>query len=210
MFERDGETKQYGGYSDIFPIRHHGLDCPGKHVGVVGLGGLGHLAVKFAKALGAKVTVISGSENKREEAVKRLGADSFILSQDEAAMRAAMGTMHGIINTSTSATHLLKQLLDLLKTDGKLIMLGAPDLEKPAEIPTYPLFGRRSVTGSMAGSMKETQEMIDVAAKHGIVADVEVIKMEDVNVAMDRLSRGDIRYRFVIDIADSLHHHLLN
>ncbi|XP_031376991.1 probable mannitol dehydrogenase isoform X2 [Punica granatum] len=237
MLEFEGQAKQYGGYSDIIvvnqhfavcipdglylpgcapllcagitvysPIRNLGLDQPGKHIGVVGLGGLGHLAVKFAKAFGAVVTVISSSEHKRMEATEQLGSDSFLVCHDSRQMQAAAGTMHGIIDT-VSAHHPLKPLLDLLRTDGKLVMLGAPDLDKPAEIPLLPLLGRKYVTGSMAGGMKETQEMMDFAGKHNITANVEVIPMDYVNRAMDRLARGDVRYRFVIDIGSTLDQH---
>ncbi|KAL3739440.1 hypothetical protein ACJRO7_020803 [Eucalyptus globulus] len=224
IFESEGDTKRYGGYSDILvvdehfavripdaislagcapllcaritvysPIRHFGLDRPGKRIGVVGLGGLGHLAV----------TVISTSESKRQEAIEELKADSFILSHDMKQIQAEIGTMDGIIDT-VSATHPLKPLLDLLRTDGKLIMLSAPDLETPAQVPLFPLFGRKSLVGSMCGGIKETQEMMDFAAEHGITSNVEVIAMDYVNEAMDRLARGDVRYRFVIDIANTL------
>ncbi|KAI3412316.1 uncharacterized protein J3R85_017501 [Psidium guajava] len=225
IFESEGDTKRYGGYSDILvvdehfvvripdalslsscapllcagitvysPMRHFGLDRPGKRIGVVGLGGLGHLAVKFGKAFGAEVTVISTSESKRQEAIEKLKADSFI---------AVMCTMDGIVDT-VSATHPLKPLLDLLRADGKLIMLTAPDLETPAQVPLFPLFGRKSLVGSMSGGIKETQEMMDFAAEHDITSSVEVIAMDYVNEAMDRLARGDVRFRFVIDIANTL------
>ncbi|KAG5254746.1 mannitol dehydrogenase [Salix suchowensis] len=230
----DGGARTYGGYSDIYvvnehfairipdnlsldggapllcagitvfsPMKYFGLDRAGMHVGVVGLGGLGHLAVKFAKAFGMKVTVISTSPSKQSEATQQLGADSFIFSHDSKQMEAAVGTMNGIIDT-VSAVHPLKPLLDLLKTKGKLIMVGAQSLEKPLEVPAMPLLGRKLVSGSMAGGIKETQEMIDFAAKHSIAADVEVIPMDYVNKAMDRLAEGDVRYRFVIDIANTL------
>ncbi|KAK2996014.1 hypothetical protein RJ640_013904 [Escallonia rubra] len=118
------------------PLKHFGLDKPGMHLGVVGLGGLGHVAVKFAKAFGVKVTVISRSPSKKEEAVKQLGADSFLVSRDQDEMQAAMGTMDGIIDT-VSAVHPLVPLIGLLKTHGKLVMVGGP--EKPLELPVFPL-----------------------------------------------------------------------
>ncbi|PRQ57218.1 putative cinnamyl-alcohol dehydrogenase [Rosa chinensis] len=221
----DGTTT-YGGYSDIMvadehfvlripdnlpldcaapllcagittysPLRYFGLDKPGMHVGVVGLGGLGHVAVKFAKAMGVKVTVISTSPNKKEEAVKHLGADSFWLV-------AAIGTMDGIIDT-VSAQHPLLPLIGLLKSHGKLVMVGAP--EKPLELPVFPLLmGRKMVAGSGIGGMKETQEMINFAAKHNITADIEVIPIDYLNTAMERLAKADVRYRFVIDIGNTL------
>nr|AKL59767.1 cinnamyl alcohol dehydrogenase [Rubus deliciosus] len=228
----DGTTT-YGGYSDIMvadenfivripenlpldgaapllcagittysPLRHFGLDKPGMHVGVVGLGGLGHVAVKFAKALGVKVTVISTSPKKKAEAVERLHADSFLVSTDQNEMQAAMGTMDGIIDT-VSAVHPLVPLIGLLKTQGKLVMVGAP--EKPLELPVFPLImGRKIIGGSCIGGMKETQEMINFAAKHNITADIEIIPIDYVNTAMDRLVKADVRYRFVIDIGNTL------
>ncbi|KAM4128085.1 hypothetical protein ACJW30_02G139300 [Castanea mollissima] len=166
------------------PLRFYGLDKPGMHVGVVGLGGLGHVAVKPAKAMGVKVTVISTSPNKKKEALEHLGADSFL---------AAQGTLDGIIDT-VSAQHPLMPPLGLLKTQGKLVMVGAP--EKPLELPL--------VGGSCIGGMKETQEMIDFAAKHNITSDIEVIPIDYVNTAMERLVKADVRYRFVIDIGNTL------
>lgn len=190
------------GISVYSPLRFFELDKPGLHIGVVGLGGLGHVAVKFARAFGAKVTVISTSPNKKDEAVKRLGADSFLVSREPEQMQAAMGTMDGIIDT-VSAVHPLLPLLGLLKTDGKLVMVGLPD--KPLEMPVFPLVtGRKIVAGSCIGGMKETQEMIDFAAKHNIKADIEVIPMDYVNTAMERLVKVDVKYRFVIDIGNTL------
>ncbi|KAK6923251.1 Alcohol dehydrogenase-like, C-terminal [Dillenia turbinata] len=184
------------------PLKYYGLDKPGMHVGVVGLGGLGHVAVKFAKAFGAKVTVISTSPNKKDEAIQHLGADSFLVSHDQDQMKAALGTMDGIIDT-VSAVHPLLPLLGLLTTNGKLVMVGAPD--KPLELPAFPLLmGRKTIGGSMIGGIKETQEMIDFAAKHNIKAEIEVIPIDYVNTAMERLLKADVRYRFVIDIANTL------
>ncbi|KNA08241.1 hypothetical protein SOVF_164180 [Spinacia oleracea] len=184
------------------PLKYFELDKPGLHVGVVGLGGLGHMAVKFAKAFGAKVTVISTSPNKKEEAVNRLGADFFLVSRDPQQLQAAVGTMDGIIDT-VSAAHPLLPLIALLKTHGKLVMVGAPD--RPLELPIFPLLmGRKIVAGSCIGGMKETQEMIDFAAKHDIKADIEVIPVDYVNTAMERLLKADVRYRFVIDIANTM------
>ncbi|KAJ1410335.1 Polyketide synthase, enoylreductase domain [Sesbania bispinosa] len=184
------------------PLRYFGLDKPGLHVGVVGLGGLGHVAVKFAKAFGANVTVISTSPNKQKEAIEHLGADSFLISRDQDQMQAAMGTMDGIIDT-VSANHPLLPLLGLLKSHGKLVMVGAP--EKPLELPVFPLLmGRKIVAGSNIGGMKETQEMIDFAAEHNVKPDIEVIPIDYVNTAMERLLRADVKYRFVIDIGNTL------
>ncbi|KAG5067821.1 hypothetical protein AAZX31_01G020900 [Glycine max] len=184
------------------PLRYYGLDKPGLHVGVVGLGGLGHMAVKFAKAFGAKVTVISTSPNKKEEAIQNLGADSFLISRDQDQMQAAMGTLDGIIDT-VSAVHPLLPLIGLLKSHGKLVMVGAP--EKPLELPVFPLLaGRKIVAGTLIGGLMETQEMIDFAAKHNVKPDIEVIPMDYVNTAMERLLKADVKYRFVIDIGNTL------
>ncbi|CAA7393949.1 unnamed protein product [Spirodela intermedia] len=184
------------------PMKHFGLNEPGKHLGVVGLGGLGHVAVKFAKAFGMKVTVISSSPSKEKEAMERLGADAFLVSSSMDQILAATGTMDGIINT-VSATHPLMPLLILLKTHGKMIMVGAP--EKPLEVPAFSLIlGGKTMAGSCIGGMEDTQEMLDFAGKHGITADVEVIRMDYVNTAMERLARNDVRYRFVIDVANTL------
>ncbi|XP_030497099.2 probable mannitol dehydrogenase [Cannabis sativa] len=190
------------GITVFSPLRYFGLDKPGNHLGVVGLGGLGHIAVKFAKAMGAKVTVISTSPNKREEAVQHLGADSFLVSRDKDQMKVAMGTLDGIIDT-VSAVHSLLPFIGLLKCHGKLVMVGAPN--KPLELPVFPLLmGRKIVAGSCIGGIEETQEMIEFAAKHNIGSEIEVIPMDYVNTAMERLSKGDVRYRFVIDIQNTL------
>ncbi|GAB4847200.1 hypothetical protein Ancab_026210 [Ancistrocladus abbreviatus] len=184
------------------PMKYFGFDTTGKHIGVVGLGGLGHLAVKFAKALGLKVTVVSASPTKEKEAVGHLGADAFLNSRNPEQMEAAMSTMDGIIDT-VPAVHPLMPLLGLLKSHGMLVLLGVP--EKPLEVPAFSLIaGRKMIAGSGIGGMKETQEMIDFAAKHGITSDIEVIPMDYVNTAMERLGKGDVRYRFVIDIANTL------
>ncbi|KAJ7943759.1 putative Alcohol dehydrogenase [Quillaja saponaria] len=184
------------------PLRYFGLDKPGLHVAVVGLGGLGHVAVKFAKSFGAKVTVISTSPHKMKEAIENLGADSFLVSRDQDQMQAAVGTIDGIIDT-VSAAHPLVPLIHLLKNNGKIVMLGAP--EKPLELIAFSLImGRKIVAGSGIGGMKETQEMIDYAAKHKITPDIEVIPIDYVNTAMDRLAKADVKYRFVIDIGNTL------
>ncbi|PIA39277.1 hypothetical protein AQUCO_02600015v1 [Aquilegia coerulea] len=184
------------------PMKYYGLSKPGMHLGVVGLGGLGHVAVKFAKAFGLKVTVISTSISKKEEAIDRLGADNFLVSRDPDQMQAAVGTLDGIIDT-VSAVHPLPPLISLLKTNGKLVMVGAPD--KPLELPVFSLLmGRKLIGGSGIGGIKETQEMINFAAKHNITADIEVIPMDYVNTAMERLAKGDVKYRFVIDVGNTL------
>ncbi|KAI6694992.1 hypothetical protein NL676_022702 [Syzygium grande] len=163
------------------PLRCYGLDKPGMHQGVVGLGGLGHMAVKFAKAMGLKVTVISTSPSKKEGAMNHLGADAFL---------STMGTMNGIIDT-VSAVHAFLPLIGLLKTHRKLVMVSVPD--KPVELLAMPLLmGRKIVGGSIIGGIKETQEMIDIVVKHNITADIEVILMNYVNIAMERLAKADV------------------
>ncbi|CAN6554298.1 unnamed protein product [Malus baccata var. baccata] len=184
------------------PLLCAGITTYSMHVGVVGLGGLGPVAVKFAKAMGVKISVISTSPNKKDEAIEHLCADSFLVSRNEDQMQAAMGTLDGIIDT-VSALHPLLPLIGLLKSHGELLMVGAA--EKPLELPVYPLLvGRKIVAGSTTGGMKETQEMIDFAAKHNITADIEVIPMDYVNIAVEHLLKADVRYRFVIDIGNTL------
>lgn len=230
--DHDG-TNTYGGYSDMIvvhqrfvlqfpenlpsdagapllcagitvysPMKYYGMTEPGKHLGVAGLGGLGHIAVKIGKAFGLKVTVISTSPKKEDEAINKLGADAFVLSSDPAKLKAAVNTMDYIIDT-IAAVHPLAPLLSLLKMDGKLITVGLP--EKPLELPIFPLvLGRKLVGGSDIGGMKETQEMLDFCAKHNITADIELISVDNINMAMERLAESDVKYRFVIDIANSL------
>lgn len=184
------------------PMKYYGLDKPGTKLGVVGLGGLGHVAVKFAKAFGAKVTVISTSSRKKDEAINHLGADSFLISRNPEELQAAASSLDGIIDC-VSAPHEVLSLLNLLKSHGKLVMIGA--VAKPLELPVFPLIlGRKQIGGSNVGGLKETQEMIDFAAKHNIVADVEVVPMEYLNTAMERLEKGDVRYRFVLDVGNTL------
>uniref|UniRef100_A0A2N9IWB1 Enoyl reductase (ER) domain-containing protein n=1 Tax=Fagus sylvatica TaxID=28930 RepID=A0A2N9IWB1_FAGSY len=145
------------------------------------------------------VTVISTSPSKEEEAKGRLGADDFIVSTDAKEMQAARRTLDFILDT-VSANHSLGPILELLKVNGTLAVVGAP--EKPIELPSFPLiFGKRAVKGSIIGGMRETQEMMDICGKHNITCDIEVIKPDKINEALDRLARNDVRYRFVIDIA---------
>ena len=227
-FERDGNTPTYGGYSKqvvvdqrfaltvkdngaletIAPLLCAGITTysPLKHwkvgkgsrVGVVGLGGLGHMAVKIAAAMGAEVTLFSSSERKREDA-KRLGASDFVVSSDGAQMKKTQGRLDFILNT-VSAAHDIAGLLMALRLDGTMVLVGAP--EKPLALPAFPLLmGRRAIAGSGIGGLPETQEMLDFCAEHRLGADVEVIAMPKVNEAYDRLAKGDVRYRFVIDNA---------
>ncbi|KAK9949334.1 hypothetical protein M0R45_004863 [Rubus argutus] len=190
------------GITTYSPLRYYGLDKPGMHLGVNGLGGLGHVAVKFAKVLGLKVTVISTSPNKKKAAIEHLHADAFLLSTDQDQMQAAEGTMDGIIDT-VPAVRPLEPLINLLKTNGKVVTVGIA--AKPLDLPVLPLdLGRKMVAGSGFGGMKETQEMIDFAAEHSITADVEVIPIDYLNTAMERVVKKDVRFRFVIDIENTL------
>jgi 8-hydroxygeraniol dehydrogenase len=181
------------------PMKYYGLDKPGMHIGVVGLGGLGHMAVKFAKAFGMDVTVISTSAAKKEEACGRLGADHFIVSKITEEMEAAAGSLDGIIDT-VSAMHDLQAYVALLRASGKYVCVGAPP--EPYQISAFALLMRRILVGGSAiGGIKETQEMLDFCAEKNITSDVEVIPMSYVNTAMERLHKADVRYRFVIDMA---------
>lgn len=183
------------------PMIHYGLNEPGKTLGVVGLGGLGHMAVKIGKAMGLKVVVLSTSLSKKEEAVGTLKADSFVVTKDEEAMKAAEGSLDYIIDT-VSAKHDLAQYLALLKVDGKYVIVGVPP--EPYTLGAGPLiFGRKMIGGSLIGGIKETQDMLDFCAEHGVTSMIEVIKLEDLNPAMERLVKNDVKYRFVIDIANS-------
>ncbi|KAG6605278.1 putative cinnamyl alcohol dehydrogenase 9, partial [Cucurbita argyrosperma subsp. sororia] len=182
------------------PMKYYGMTESGKHLGVVGLGGLGHVAVKFGKAFGLKVTVISTSPRKKEEAIDRLGADAFVVSSDPAQLKAAMGTMDYIIDT-VSAIHALAPLLGLLKLNGKLVTVGLPN--KPLELPVAAIvLGRKMVGGSNFGGLKETQEMLDFCGKHNITAEIELIRMDDINTAIERLEKADVRYRSIEKIHD--------
>ncbi|KAJ0464355.1 putative GroES-like superfamily, alcohol dehydrogenase, polyketide synthase, enoylreductase [Helianthus annuus] len=193
-------TQTYGGYSVGQRICH--LIPPGTKVGVVGLGGLGHVAVKMAKAFGAEVTVFSTTSAKEQDAIDGLKADHFINSKDQHQLEAARGTLDGIIDT-VSGDHPIAPLLNALTPHGKLVLVGAP--ESPLEVAAFSLImGRKTIAGSNIGGIKETQEMLDFAAEHGITADIEIIPIDYVNTAMERLVKSDVRYRFVIDVGNSI------
>jgi uncharacterized zinc-type alcohol dehydrogenase-like protein len=167
-------------------------------VGVVGLGGLGHMAVKFARALGAQVTVFTTSTNKKEDAF-RLGAHEVVVSRDAAEMQKHVGTFNFILD-AVSADHDINAYLNLLARDGNLTLVGAP--AKPLAVAAFGLImGRRSLSGSMIGSIAETQEMLDFCGQQNITADVEVIPIQKVNEAYERLLKSDVKYRFSIDMA---------
>ena len=226
--ERDGTTPTYGGYSKrvvveerfvlriaeqakleavapllcagittYSPLRHWKVG-KGSRVGVVGLGGLGHMAVKIAAAMGAEVTLFSSSDRKREDA-KRLGAHEYVVSSEKAQMRKQSGRLDFIIDT-VSADHDITGLLMALRLDGTMVLVGAP--EKPLALPPFPLLmNRRSIAGSGIGGIPETQEMLDFCVEHKLTADVEVVPIQKVNEAYERLQKADVRYRFVIDNA---------
>ncbi|MCO5171043.1 MAG: NAD(P)-dependent alcohol dehydrogenase [Planctomycetes bacterium] len=185
------------GITTYSPLKHWRVG-PGQRLGVVGLGGLGHMAVKLGAAMGAEVTVVSTSPKKEADA-RRLGAHAFLLSSDPAALEAVAGTFDLILDT-VSASHDVSALLRLLRVDGTLVLVGAP--EKPLEVPAFSIIPkRRALAGSMIGGIRETQEMLDFCAAHGIGADVEVIPVQQVNEAYERMLKNDVRYRFVIDTA---------
>lgn len=224
--EKDGVTPTYGGYSTRItvdenyvlkipanvpldraapllcagittysPLRHWKAG-PGKRVGIVGLGGLGHMGVKIAHAMGAEVSVFSHSEKKREDA-HRLGADYFHATSDEKIFQELYGKFDLLLNT-VSADLDWNPYLGLLRREGTMVMLGAAP--KPSPVHAFSLIAsRRSLAGSLIGGIRETQEMLDFCGKHGIGSDIETIPIQKINEAYERMMRGDVRYRFVID-----------
>lgn len=189
------------GITVFSPLKKHGMERGGRRVGVSGLGGLGHLAVRFAKAMGNHVTVLSTSEGKRDEAIKELGADAFIISKDEDAIQVAGKSLDLIIDCA-AGVHPVDQFLLMLKHGGTLALVGiAPELKVS---PAYLCMRRTSVEGSITGGTVDIQEMLDFAAAKGIAAMVEIIPIDYVNQALQRMQRNDVRYRFVVDVANSL------
>jgi uncharacterized zinc-type alcohol dehydrogenase-like protein len=185
------------GITTYSPLRHWGVG-PGKKVGVAGLGGLGHMGVKFARALGAQVVVFTTSPSKREDAL-RLGAHEVVISRHAEEMHRHAGSFDFILDT-IAADHDLNAYLNLLGRDGNLTLVGAP--EKPLSVSAFSLLlGRRSLSGSPIGGIAETQEMLDFCADHQITADVEIIAIQQINEAYERLLRSDVKYRFSIDMA---------
>jgi alcohol dehydrogenase (NADP+) len=185
------------GITTYSPLRHWNVQA-GKKVGVVGLGGLGHMGVKFARAFGAHVLVFTTSPAKATDAL-RLGAHAVVDSRDPDAMAAHAGTLDFILDT-VSAPHDLNAYLNLLTLDGNLTLVGAP--VEPLPVAAFALlFGRRSLSGSLIGGIAETQEMLDFCGEHGITADVEVIPIQQINEAYERMLRSDVKYRFSIDMA---------
>lgn len=190
------------GITTYSPLMHYGLNKPGMKIGVIGLGGLGHMAVKIAKAMGVEVTVFSTSEKKRAEALKTLKADHFVVSKDEEQMKKVADSLDGMIDT-VSAKHPLASYLGTLKVGGVVVMLGVPD--EPMDLPQGNIIMRRlRIGGSPIGGIKETQEMLNFCSKHNITCEVEEINIDYVNKAMERLLKNDVHYRFVIDVQGSL------
>ena len=226
-YERDGKTPTYGGYSTRItvnedyvlripsgmplervapllcagittysPLKHFGVK-PGDEVAILGLGGLGHIGVKIAKAMGARVTVLSHSPGKRDDALA-LGADDFVATSNENAFRENEKRFDFILDT-VSAMHDYNAYLGLLKRDSSMVLVGIPE---PVPLSAAPLvMQRRHLSGSLIGGIRETQEMLDFCAEHGVLSDVEVIPVQKVNEAYERVLKSDVRYRFVIDIA---------
>ena len=225
--ERDGSGNTYGGYSKSIvahedfvlhisdklnlsavapllcagittysPLRHWNVG-KGTRVGVLGLGGLGHMGVKLAVAMGAEVTILSHTASKEKDA-KRLGAHKFVLTSDEAQIKPVMGYFDFILDT-VSAAHDFNFYLGLLRRDGKMVCVGVPPIPAPVHNMSL-IFGRKSLAGSLIGGIAETQEMLDFCAEHNIVSDIELIRMDQINDAYERMLKGDVRYRFVIDM----------
>src|SRR5271163_3484344 len=185
------------GITTYSPLRHWGV-TKGKKVGIVGLGGLGHMGVKFAHALGAHVVVFTTSPGKQDDA-RRLGADEVVVSRHADEMQRHAGSFDFILDT-VSADHDVNAYIQLLRRDGNITLVGAP--EKPLAVSAFGLiFGRRSLSGSPIGGIPETQEMLDFCSQHNIPSDVEVIPIQKVNEAYERLLKSDVKYRFSIDMA---------
>ncbi len=185
------------GITTYSPLHHHNVS-KGQKVGVVGLGGLGHMGVKLAKAMGAQVVVFTTSSSKVEDAI-RLGADEVVNSKNADEMNKHLNSFHFILDT-VSAPHDINAYLLLLKRDGNLTQVGVPPEPLSLNVGTL-IFGRRSLSGSLIGGIKETQEMLDFCGEHNITSDIELIQIHDINTAYDRLVKSDVKYRFVIDMA---------
>ena len=187
------------GITTYSPLRHWGVKA-GQSVGVVGLGGLGHMGVKLAHAMGATVTLFTTSPGKTEDA-RKLGADTVVISKDPEAM-AAQGERFDFILDTVAAEHDINAYLGLLKRDGTMVQVGAP--EKPLPLSVFSvIWRRRNFAGSLIGGIAETQEMLDFCSKHDITSDVELITMDAIEIAYARMLKSDVKYRFVIDIAAS-------
>jgi len=180
------------------PLRHWKAGT-GKKVGIVGIGGLGHMGIKLAHALGARVVAFTTSADKVADA-KKLGADEVVISKDPEAMKKHLNSFDLIVNT-VAAPHDLDAFLVLLKHDGAQVLVGAPPTPHPAPSAFNLILKRRSLAGSLIGGIAETQEMLDFCAKHNITSDIEIIPMQDINKAYDRMLKSDVKYRFVVDMA---------
>lgn len=186
------------GITTYSPLRHWNVG-KGQKVGIVGLGGLGHMGVKLAHAMGAHVVLFTTSPGKIEDA-KRLGADEVVISKNPEEMKKHLNSFDFILNT-VSVSHDLDVFLELLKRNGTMCLLGAPATPHPSPSVTNLIFKRRSIGGSLIGGIKETQEMLDFCAKHGITSDIELIPIQKINEAYERMIKSDVKYRFVIDNA---------
>lgn len=180
------------------PLRHWGTG-PGKKVGVVGIGGLGHMGIKLARALGAHVVAFTSSDSKVKDALQ-LGAHEVVISKDANAVATHTRSFDFILNT-VAASHNLDAFMTLLKRDGTMTLVGAPSTPHPSPTIMNLIFGRRSLGGSLIGGIKETQEMLDFCAKHQITSEIELIPIQEINTAYDRMVKSDVKYRFVIDMA---------
>jgi uncharacterized zinc-type alcohol dehydrogenase-like protein len=185
------------GITTYSPLRHWHVG-PGRKVGIVGLGGLGHMGVKLAHAMGAHVVLFTTSPDKIADG-KRLGADEVVISKDPEQMAKHAASFDFILNT-VAASHDLDAYLDLLKKDGTMCLVGAPEHPHPSPSVFNLIFKRRALAGSLIGGIRETQEMLDFCAEHGIVSDIEMIAMRDINDAYERMLKSDVKYRFVIDM----------
>jgi alcohol dehydrogenase (NADP+) len=188
------------GITTYSPLRTWGAG-PGKKVGIVGLGGLGHMGVKLAHAMGAHVVLFTTSPSKIEDG-KRLGADEVVISKDPEQMAKHLNSFDLIVNT-VAAQHDLNPFIELLRRDGTMALVGAPEHDHPSPQVFNLILKRRRLAGSLIGGIAETQEMLDFCGKHGITSDIEMIKMQDINNAYERMLKSDVKYRFVIDL-DSL------
>jgi uncharacterized zinc-type alcohol dehydrogenase-like protein len=186
------------GITTYSPLRHWDAG-PGKKVGVVGIGGLGHMGVKIAHAMGAHVVAFTSSESKRRAALD-LGADEVVVSRNESEMQAHANSFDLILNT-VAASHSLDAYTGLLKRDGTLVLVGVPEHPHPSPGVINLVFKRRAIAGSLIGGLAETQEMLDFCAQKGIVADIEMIAIQQIDAAYDRMVKSDVKYRFVIDNA---------
>lgn len=186
------------GITTYSPLKHWKVG-PGHKVGIVGLGGLGHMGVKIAAAMGAHVVLFTTSEGKRDDAL-RLGAKEVVVSRNAHEMAAHINSFDYILNT-VAAPHNLDAFLELLKLDGTMTLVGAPASPHPSPTVFNLILKRRSLAGSLIGGIRETQEMLDFCAAHGIVSDIETIRMDEINTAYERMLKSDVKYRFVVDMS---------